>query len=308
MRNADYLNLFESLELINANETSRHYQATEKGTDRQVSIVVFYKNLPNETNLSIQPVDLDFPGLATIYDIAEDSKYIMIPEEIVGKGSLLNSLLPNPVLSELKVSRIAKCVLQSLKFLHDNGIIDRNLSFNNILVSNDPTFPYKLKDYMLSKLFDAMKSNDSFAYENFAAPEVAEGRPYDGSCDVFSLGIMLHVMLTGKAPFPIEVIKDTSLTNNFKVNCEEGVWQKISDDAKEIIKSMIVLNPAERAKIEDLLEKPWINGKCSDEDIVDAVPDLQLFLMGYRLRCAMGAAKTAAFFKNFIKVSEKDDI
>ena len=103
-------------------------------------------------------------------------------------------------------------------------------------------------------------------------------------------------------------LKEIALTSKFQVDYEEGVWQKISKEAKDVIKSMIQLNPADRAKIEDLLENPWINGKCSDEDLVDAIPDLQLMLMGYRLRCAMGAAKSAPFFKHFIKGGDKDEV
>ena len=303
----EYMNLFDSLELTGANDLSRDYHAIEKGTERQVSIVVFYKNLPQPQYLSIPLPDLDFPGLATIYDITEDEDFIVIPEEIVGPGDLVSILLPTPLLTEQKVAEIANCTLRSLQYLHRNNIIDRNIKFQNILISDDPSYPYKLKDYLLAKLFDERKSLDGCVAETFPAPEIMRGEPYGKPVDVWSLGSLLYILLCGKPPYLLDIDRTIEILDTHVVDYETGVWEHISDGAKEFLQMMLKVNPDERATVDQLLEHSWVQGECPDEPLEEATGDLQITLMGIRLRRAIGAAKSASVFKNFIRRDDKEE-
>ena len=302
-----YMNLFDSLELTGANDLSRDYHAIEKATDRQVSIVVFYKNLPQNQKLQIPLPDLDFPGLATIFDIVEDDDFIVIPEEIVGPGDLVSVLLPTPYVTEKKVAEIANCILRSLQYLHRHNIIDRNIKFQNILLSDDPSYPYKLKDYLLAKLFDERNSLDGCVAETFPAPEIIHQMPYGKPADVWSLGSLLYILLCGKPPYFLDIDTTKQILDTHVVDYETGVWQHISDGAKEFLQKMLRVNPEERATVDQLLEHSWVQGECPDEPLEEAVGDLQITLMGIRLRRAISAAKSAHVFKKFIRRDDKEE-
>ncbi|EAY19470.1 AGC family protein kinase [Trichomonas vaginalis G3] len=295
----DYLGLFETLELYDASAFSRTFNAVEAESDRQVSILIYYKNFPREQIVSIQPPDIDFIGLTTVYDITEDQDFIVVPQQIVPAGDLITNLLPNPILSERYISTIAFCLLHTLRVLHSNNIIVRNLSVYNIMLSNEQSCPFKIKNFYLAKILDVQIQSHILEYDDFPAPEVLESKPYGPPSDIWSLGCILYLLLRGLPPYPFTKKNDATYIKEHPIVFDDDVWSTISEDAREIVQGMLQLDPQRRSTVDDLLETAWINGNCSESIIEDAQSDLQASLMTIRLQRSIAAASSIEVFKSF---------
>ncbi|EAX94237.1 CAMK family protein kinase [Trichomonas vaginalis G3] len=304
MEVSKYLAHFDELQLVSSSDISRHYHAVEKGTDRKVAILIYMKNPRFKGRIFLQPPSIDFPGLATVYDICEDDNFIAIPQEIVGSGNLFNYLLPSPLLSESKVAEIAQCMLKCLAYLHDIGIVVRNINMQNILISDDSNYPFKLKDYILAKLLDTKNLTDICNAETFPSPEFLRKLEYGPPTDIWSLGCIMYVLLCGKFPYFPDVERTMEAFGQIQPDFEKGAWQEISPEARSIVYRMISINPADRPTAKQLLDEPWIQGKCSDIPITSAVQDLKTSIMALRMRRSFGAAQSATSFRYFQKFCE----
>jgi serine/threonine protein kinase len=151
------------------------------------------------------------------------------------------------------------------------GIVHRDIKPENLLFStNDPaTAIIKVSDFGLARTI----SEDDFAHTTcgtpgYVAPEILEQHPYKSSCDLWSIGVVLYILLSGSPPFYdddnfvlFEKIK------NVEYNFDAPVWKSISPEAKDIIRRLLVKDPDERLTPDEVLTHPWIVGDCKTKDI-----------------------------------------
>ncbi len=156
---------------------------------------------------------LSHPGIVTLFSIeeAEGSPFLVL-EHIVGKP-----LDEGPIGSELPRKRfleIAKAVVDAVAAAHLVGIVHRDLKPENVMLSSDGRV--KVLDFGLAKLRDdsplivgdgsasttMTQAGTLLGTLSYMSPEQAQGRPVDARSDVFSLGILLHLLATGNHPFP----------------------------------------------------------------------------------------------------------
>jgi calcium/calmodulin-dependent protein kinase I len=96
---------------------------------------------------------------------------------------------------------------------------------------------------------------------NYVSPEIIIGKGYAEKVDCWSLGVILYVMLCGFPPFYdedndklFEIIK----SGNF--DFPSPYWDTVSDNAKDLIKKLIILDPSQRLTADDILKHPWLTG------------------------------------------------
>lgn len=135
--------------------------------------------------------------------------------ELVECGSLQALLKKDGNLSDTEASTIMKSVLNAVSYIHDKGIIHRDLKLANILIEDiNDLSSIKIIDFGFG---DHKKSNASYDTHVgtlvYMAPEVAFEHTYSKSVDVWAIGIIMHYIITGKHPF---YVKDTDNTISFK--------------------------------------------------------------------------------------------
>ena len=206
----------------------------------------------------------DHPNIIKLYEIYEDFHSLYLVMEECNGGELLQRLSMNAKnhknYSEKDAAKIMKQILESVNYLHFHGVCHRDLKPENILFSSmSDDFEIKLIDFGLSKVFaenkNVMKGSVGTLY--YMAPEVIYGT-YNEKCDVWSCGVILYMLLCGVPPFfslNEKELKKKIL--NFDYNFEYSVFDKVSSDAKELIKKIFVI-PEERPSISDLLNTSWI--------------------------------------------------
>jgi len=90
----------------------------------------------------------------------------------------------------------------------------------------------------------------------YVAPEVLAGYPYDEKCDMWSLGVVLFVMLSGQPPFFGQGVVQKILNGDYSMT--HGVWRQISPEARQLVSKLLVVDPKKRYTAEEVLKHPWV--------------------------------------------------
>ncbi|CAG9316029.1 unnamed protein product [Blepharisma stoltei] len=208
---------------------------------------------------------VDHPNIVKLYEIFEDSKYIHMVMELCTGGDLLDYLISKGTLLETEVAQIMKSLLGAVNHLHSLKISHRDIKPENcLLVNSEPNAEIKLVDFGMSIKFgdDAMTTMVGTPY--YLAPEVLKSK-YGKECDVWSFGVLMYLLLSGKQPF-----KGLDINDLFRkimiadYNFDDSVWQNISESAKDLIAKMFVLNPELRITISQALKHEWLNSFSAD--------------------------------------------
>ena len=152
-------------------------------------------------------------------------------------------------------------ILQGLNYLHKSCIIHRDLKSANIFLTKNGII--KIGDLNVSKILNKMVTTyTQTGTPYFASPEIWNDQPYDYKCDIWSVGCIIYEMASLHVPF-----RGVSMQNLYK-NVLRGIYQQIpgrySDELKQIIKSILVVNPKNRPSSKELLENPIIKKKMEE--------------------------------------------
>jgi serine/threonine protein kinase len=118
----------------------------------------------------------------------------------------------------------------------------------------------KLVDFGLSKTFGPNETcKEPFGTLCYVAPEILLQRSYDKSVDLWSVGVVLHLMLSGTLPFDSEDDREIGRKTIYEeVTLSHPIWASISDDAKDLVLKLLTKNRKHRIKLLEVLDHPWI--------------------------------------------------
>jgi serine/threonine protein kinase len=203
------------------------------------------------------------PSIATIHSIEQDGDHIFIVEEFV-EGESLTRVIKRGGLSESEVCRIGRAVADALAEAHEKGIVHRDIKPDNIIVAGNRV---KVLDFGIAKqvgVVGAPSSETPTAFVtqqgmilgtiHYMSPEQALGKTVEGRTDVFSLGVVLYEMTTGRRPFGGETITET-MTQIIRDEPAEPVSVNpgISPSMNEIIRRCLRKNATERFTAAELV-------------------------------------------------------
>ncbi|KAH0618650.1 hypothetical protein JD844_018041 [Phrynosoma platyrhinos] len=227
----------------------------------------------------------------------DNSRYYLVFEKLRG-GSILAHIQEQKHFNEREASRVVRDIASALDFLHTKGIAHRDLKPENILCES-PTkvSPVRICDFDLGsgvKLNSACtpittpELTTPCGSAEYMAPEVVEvfteeATFYDKRCDLWSLGVILYIMLSGYPPFVGNCGTDCGwdrgevckgCQNKLFESIQEGKyefpekdWSHISDDAKDLISKLLVRDAKERLSAAQVLQHPWVQGHASERGL-----------------------------------------
>lgn len=242
------------------------------------------------------------PNILQLLEFFEDEEKFYLVFEKINGGPLLTRIQENVCFSEYDAAQIIKEIASGLDFLHKKGIAHRDLKPENILcVYPDKLCPIKICDFDLGSgiKFTTNISSPTATPQlltpvgsaEFMAPEVVdlfvgESNYYDKRCDLWSLGVIAYILLCGYPPFSGNCEQDCGW--NRGENCRtcqellfesiqegrfsfpENDWIDVSEEAKDLIRGLLVKEAPKRLSAAAVLNHPWI--KITDEgDCVDGV-------------------------------------
>eukprot|EP00347_Sterkiella_histriomuscorum_P020763 403336557 len=175
--------------------------------------------------------------------------------------NLLDFLLKNKKLSELKSSQILCGILQSLKNVHQSGIIHRDIKLANILVEESNLSKVYLLDFGISIFAkDKPSTFKKCGSPGYCDPQILDGSPFRYKSDIFSLGCIFYNLITGKHLFPGDSYKEIIFNNQFmdaQRTAERYLRQEISENGKILLLSMLARDYEFRPSAEQCLKLPY---------------------------------------------------
>ena len=232
-------------------------------TGQKVSIKQLKKSELNTDNLLIKEINIQkklfHPYLTQMYCVIEKSDDIYIISEFCSKGDIIKNLLEKGTFDESFSCKIFQQIISSLEYLHKNNICHRDIKPENILLTEK--LDAKLTDFGLSRYFKKNELlNSSCGSPIYAAPEMLEGKSYDGTkIDIWSLGISLYTMVCGELPFVVDDENDIYILMDKIIKGNYNIPEFLSDECKDLIKNMLVTDPDKRITLEQIKNHKWVN-------------------------------------------------
>ena len=238
-----------------------------KGITVAVKIIDIEKLNKSEISRILREIEilktLNHPNIIKFKEVISTNKHIYIIMEYID-DNLSNYVLRKRLLSEKKAHHFFCQLISSVEYLHLLGISHRDIKPENILLDTK-NYNIKLIDFDLSHI---SKNNSDLLKTRcgspcFIPPEIIQGHFYKGeSSDIWSCGIVLYFMLTGIVPFEADSI------NVLFMKIVSGVFNIpsfISNDAIDLLKQMIKVDPCKRISIKNIKMHPFYLGKVSVE-------------------------------------------
>jgi serine/threonine protein kinase KIN1/2 len=215
---------------------------------------------------------LSHPYVCGMIDVQRTNYHWYMLFEYVNGGQMLDYIIAHGRLKEKQARKFARQIASALDYCHRNSIVHRDLKIENILISK--TGDIKIIDFGLSNLYAPRSLLKTFCGSlYFAAPELLQARQYTGpEVDVWSFGIVLYVLVCGKVPF------DDQSMPQLHAKIKRGVvdypqWLTAGKcyglvpnllyadhfaECKNIISRMLVVDPRERATLQEIMNHPWM--------------------------------------------------
>lgn len=224
---------------------------------------------------------------------------LLIVMEMMEGGELFHRISQHRHFTEKQASQVTKQIALALQHCHSLNVAHRDLKPENLLFKdNSLDAPVKLCDFGFAKIDQGDLMTPQFT-PYYVAPQVLEAQrrhqkeksgiiptsptpyTYNKSCDLWSLGVIIYVMLCGYPPFYSKhhsrtIPKDMRrkiMTGSFEFPEEE--WSQISEMAKDVVRKLLKVKPEERLTIEGVLDHPWLN---STEALDNVLPSAQLMM------------------------------
>ena len=201
---------------------------------------------------------VDHPNIIRYYETYNDNEYLHIVTELCTGGELFGRIVKKGKFEETEAAGIMEKILSAINFLHNLGICHRDIKPENFMFSSsDPDSEIKIIDFGLSKKFISDNCmNDIVGTPFYVAPEVLQG-VYTNACDIWSVGVVLYAMLSGKPPFTGTSSEVLNKVSKAAVFFPERSWRNISVEAKDFILKMLERNPEKRFTAKQCLEHSW---------------------------------------------------
>jgi len=207
--------------------------------------------------------------IVNIKDVYENTyngqRCLLVVMECMEGGELFNRIQERTAFNEREAAEIVKDICIAVKFLHDMNIAHRDLKPENLLYTRkDNLGVLKLTDFGFAKETLTRDTLQTPCYTPYyVAPEVLGPEKYDKSCDIWSLGVIMYILLCGFPPFysnhglPISPgMKKRIRSGQYEFPKPE--WTNVSSDAKDLIKGCLKTNPEERHTIDEVIRNKWI--------------------------------------------------
>ncbi|XP_020559708.1 death-associated protein kinase 2 isoform X1 [Oryzias latipes] len=213
---------------------------------------------------------LQHPNIVALHDVYENRTDVVLIMELVSGGELFDFLAQKESLSEEEATQFIKQILDGVQYLHSKRIAHFDLKPENImLLDRNASLPrIKLIDFGLAHQIEAGADfKNIFGTPEFVAPEIVNYEQLGLEADMWSIGVITYILLSGASPF-LGDTKQETLGNISAVNYEfdEDFFGNTSELAKSFIRQLLEKDTRKRMAIEDALNHPWIKSSGHMEE------------------------------------------
>uniref|UniRef100_A0AAG5DUN1 MAP/microtubule affinity-regulating kinase 3 n=1 Tax=Anopheles atroparvus TaxID=41427 RepID=A0AAG5DUN1_ANOAO len=290
----EHIGKYKLLKTIGKGNFAKVKLAKHVPTNKEVAIKIIDKTQLNPSSLQklyrevrIMKM-LDHPNIVKLFQVIETEKTLYLVMEYASGGEVFDYLVAHGKMKEKEARAKFRQIVSAVQYCHQKRIIHRDLKAENLLLDSEMNI--KIADFGFSNEFTPGSKLDTFCGSPpYAAPELFQGRKYDGpEVDVWSLGVILYTLVSGSLPFDgatLKELRERVLRGKYRIPFY------MSTDCEVLLKKFLVLNPSKRASLETIMKDKWMNMGYEDDELkpyVEPLPDLKdqkrieaLVAMGY---------------------------
>ncbi|XP_029697042.1 death-associated protein kinase 2 isoform X1 [Takifugu rubripes] len=213
---------------------------------------------------------IQHPNIVALHDVFENRTDVILILELVSGGELFDFLAQKESLSEEEATQFIKQILDGVEYLHSKRIIHFDLKPENIMLldRNVPLPHIKLIDFGLAHKIEAgVEFKNIFGTPEFVAPEIVNYEPLGLEADMWSIGVITYILLSGASPFLGESKQETlGNVSAMNYNFDEEFFSNTSELAKSFISQLLEKDRRKRMSIQEALNHPWIKSRGPVEE------------------------------------------
>uniref|UniRef100_A0A0N5ALN6 Myosin light chain kinase, smooth muscle n=1 Tax=Syphacia muris TaxID=451379 RepID=A0A0N5ALN6_9BILA len=206
---------------------------------------------------------LHHPKLLNLHEAFDLDTEMVLIEELVSGGELYEKIIEDDTLmAEEEVRDYVHQILLGVQYMHENNIVHLDLKPENILLKSNNSTDIKIIDFGLARKLDPNKNVKLlFGTPEFCAPEVVNFQPVGLSTDMWTVGVITYVLLSGLSPFLGENDEETlANVSAGDWDFDDPSWDDVSPLAKDFICRLMIKDKRRRMTVAEALQHPWIKG------------------------------------------------
>ncbi|KAJ3128586.1 hypothetical protein HK098_004012 [Nowakowskiella sp. JEL0407] len=263
---------YKLLKTIGEGEFGKVKLALHSETDKEVAIKLIKKESienPGRKAKLMREISIlqsvSHPFIVKLIEVVETDQYIGMVLEYASGGELFEYILAHRHLKERDASRFFAQLISGVHYLHSHNIVHRDLKLENLLLDKHRNII--ITDFGFANLSDKNKEHllsTSCGSPCYAAPELVISDGYVGeAADIWSCGVILYAMLCGYLPFDDDPLNpdgdDINLLYRYILETQLEFPDYVSDDARHILRRMLVPDPTVRAKMPEIMSHRWLS-------------------------------------------------
>uniref|UniRef100_A0A6Q2YDJ3 non-specific serine/threonine protein kinase n=1 Tax=Esox lucius TaxID=8010 RepID=A0A6Q2YDJ3_ESOLU len=224
-------------------------------TGREVAIKIIDKTQLNPNSLQ---------KVIKLFEVIQTERTLYLVMEYASGGEVFDYLVAHGRMKEKEARAKFRQIVSAVQYCHQKNIVHRDLKAENLLLDADMNI--KIADFGFSNEFTMGNKLDTFCGSPpYAAPELFQGKKYDGpEVDVWSLGVILYTLVSGSLPFDgqnLKELRERVLRGKYRIPFY------MSTDCENLLKRFLVLNPAKRGTLEQIMKDRWINAGSEEDEL-----------------------------------------
>ncbi|KAM9371933.1 myosin light chain kinase 2, skeletal/cardiac muscle [Phaethornis superciliosus] len=255
-----------SKEILGGGKFGEVHACTEKQTGLKLAAKVIRKQGAKDKEMVLLEIDvmnqLNHHNLIQLYDAIETPREIILFMEFVEGGELFERIIDDDYqLTEVDCMVFVRQICEGIRFMHHMRVLHLDLKPENILCVTATGHMVKIIDFGLARRFNPQeKLKVNFGTPEFLSPEVVNYEQVSYSTDMWSMGVITYMLLSGLSPFLGD--DDTETLNNVlaaKWYFDEETFESVSEEAKDFVSNLIIKEKSARMSAGQCLQHPWLN-------------------------------------------------
>ncbi|NWY73232.1 MYLK2 kinase, partial [Erithacus rubecula] len=255
-----------SKDILGGGKFGEVHTCTEKETGLKLAAKVIRKQGPKDKEMVLLEIDvmnqLNHHNLIQLYDAIETPREIILFMEFVEGGELFERIIDDDYhLTEVDCMVFVRQICEGIRFMHHMCVLHLDLKPENILCVAATGHMVKIIDFGLARRYNPNeKLKVNFGTPEFLSPEVVNYEQVSYTTDMWSMGVITYMLLSGLSPFLGD--DDTETLNNVLAAnwyFDEETFESISNEAKDFVSNLIIKDKSARMSADQCLQHPWLN-------------------------------------------------